>query len=41
LISKTGGVNIVISSWTMDSLDEIEKEITKMIKFNGGNYSIV
>jgi hypothetical protein len=25
----------------MDSLDEIEKEITKMIKFNGGNYSIV
>ena len=41
LISKTGGVNIVISSWTMNSLDEIEKEIIKMIKFNGGNYSIV
>ena len=41
LISKTGGVNIVISSWTMNSLAEIEKEIIKMIKFNGGNYSIV
>ena len=41
LISKTGGVNIVISSWTMNSLDEIEKEIIKMIKFNGGNCSIV
>ena len=41
LISKTGGVNIVISSWTMNSLSEIEKEIIKMIKFNGGNYSIV
>ena len=41
LISKTGGVNIVISSWTMNSLHEIEKEIINMIKFNGGNYSIV
>ena len=41
LTSKTGGVNIVISSWTMNSLTEIEKEIIKMIKFNGGNYSIV
>ncbi len=40
-ISKKGGVNIVISSWHMNSLDEIEKEIIKMIKFNGGNYSIV
>jgi len=40
-ISKKGGVNIVISSWKMNSLDEIEKEIIKMIKFNGGNYSIV
>ena len=40
-ISKTGGVNIVISSWTMNSLDEIEKEIIEMIKFNGGNCSIV
>tara|TARA_Y100001970_G_C13963652_1_gene714467 strand:- start:15 stop:761 length:747 start_codon:yes stop_codon:yes gene_type:complete len=40
-ISKTGGVNIVISSWTMNSLDQVEKEIIKMIKFNGGNCSIV
>ena len=40
-ISKTGGVNIVISSWTMTSLDDVEKEIIDMIKFNGGNYSIV
>ena len=40
-LSKTGGVNISISSWTMDSLDEVEKEIIKMIKLNGGNYSIV
>ena len=40
-ISKKGGVNIVISSWQMNSLDEIENAIIKMIKFNGGNYSIV
>ena len=40
-LSKTGGVNIVISSWTMISLDEIEKEIIEMVKLNGGNYSIV
>ena len=39
--SKTGGVNIVISSWTMSSLDDVEKEIIEMIKLNGGNYSIV
>ena len=40
-LSKRGGVNIVISSWKMNSLNEVEKEIIKMIKFNGGNYSIV
>ena len=40
-ISKKGGVNIVISSWKLNSLDEIEKEIIKMIKFNGGKYFIV
>ena len=40
-ISKTGGVNIVISSWTMNSLDDVEKEIIEMIKLNSGNYSIV
>ena len=40
-LSKTGGVNIVMSSWTMSSLDDVEKEIVEMIKLNGGNYSIV
>ena len=40
-LSKTGGVNIVVSSWTMSSLDDVEKEIIEMIKLNGGNYSIV
>ena len=40
-LSKTGGVNIVISSWKMPSLDDVEKEIIEMIKLNGGNYSIV
>ena len=40
-LSKTGGVNISISSWTMDSLDDVVKEISDMIKLNGGKYSIV
>ena len=40
-LSKTGGVNISISSWTMDSLDDVVKEISEMIKLNGGNYSVV
>ena len=40
-LSKAGGVNIVISSWTMISLDEIENKIIEMIKSNGGNCSIV
>ncbi len=40
-LSKTGGVNIVLSSWTMDTLDNVEKEVIEMIKLNGGNYSIV
>ena len=40
-LSKTGGVNIVFSSWTMTSLDDVEKEIIEMIKLNSGNYSIV
>ncbi len=40
-LSKTGGVNIVLSSWTMESLNDLEKEIIEMIKLNGGNYSIV
>ena len=40
-LSKTGGVNIVLSSWTMESLENVEKEIIEMIKLKGGNYSIV
>tara|TARA_Y100001970_G_C14238019_1_gene863103 strand:+ start:3084 stop:3830 length:747 start_codon:yes stop_codon:yes gene_type:complete len=40
-LSKSGGVNICVSSWTMNSLDDVEKEIIEMIKLNGGNYSIV
>ena len=40
-LSKKGGVNIVISSWTADSFDEIEKEIIKNIKLNGGKFNII
>mgnify|MGYP001319472014 CR=1 FL=1 len=40
-ISKTGGVNIVISSWTIKNLDHIAKEIQKMISLLGGKSSIV
>lgn len=38
---KTGGVNIVLSSWTMNSLDEISVEIKEMIKLLGGKSDIV
>jgi len=40
-IRKTGGVNIVISSWTLDTLDNISKEIEEMISLLGGKSSIV
>ena len=40
-IAKTGGVNIVISSWTLDHLDGIVKEIKNMISLLGGKSSIV
>ena len=40
-VSKIGGVNIVISSWNMNSLKPIEKDIIEMIKLNGGKSSIV
>ena len=40
-ISKTGGVNIVISSWTLDHLDNIVKEIQDLISLLGGKSSIV
>ena len=40
-VSKKGGVNIVVSSWTLDSLDEIVKQIQEMISLLGGRNSIV
>ena len=41
LAAKTGGVNIVVSSWDMKSIKPIVDDITKMIKLNGGKSSIV
>ena len=41
LAAKTGGVNIVVSSWEMKSIQPIVDDITKMIKLNGGKSSIV
>ena len=40
-ISKTGGVNIVVSSWELDDLHPIVKKITEMISLLGGKSSIV
>ena len=40
-IAKTGGVNIVISSWTLNDFDFIIKEIQDMISLLGGKSSIV
>jgi len=40
-VSKSGGVNIVISSWSLNSLDPIEKDIHKMIELNGGKSLVV
>lgn len=40
-INKTGGVNIVISSWTLDHLDDIVKEVQDMVKLLGGKSSIL
>ena len=39
--SKTGGVNIVISSWFLDNLDTVVKEIEDMILLLGGKSRIV
>ena len=39
--TKVGGVNIVISSWTMDNLDLIILKINKMISLLGGKSDIV
>ena len=38
---RTGGVNIVVSSWEMKSIQPIVDDITKMIELNGGKSSIV
>ncbi|PPR49470.1 MAG: CinA-like protein [Alphaproteobacteria bacterium MarineAlpha5_Bin5] len=40
-IKKTGGVNIVVSSWTLDDLSVISKEIENMISLLGGKSLIV
>ena len=40
-VSKSGGVNIVISSWSLNSLDPIVKDIRKMIDLNGGKSLVV
>ncbi len=41
LVAKTGGVNIVVSSWNMTSVQPVVNDIVKMIKLNGGKSSIV
>ena len=40
-IKKTGGVNIVISSWEKKNLKDVALEVTKMISLLGGKSSIV
>ena len=40
-IAKTGGVNIVISSWKLKSLDNIASEIESMISLLDGKSKIV
>ena len=39
--AKSGGVNIVISSWSLENLDNITNEINNMISLLGGKSSIV
>ena len=41
LAAKSGGVNIVVSSWSITSLDPIIDDITNMIELKGGKSSIV
>ena len=38
-VEKTGGVNIVISSWKINDLDDIAKEVYDMISLLGGKSS--
>ena len=35
-VEKTGGVNIVISSWKLNNLDDVGDEVIKMISLLGG-----
>ncbi len=41
LVAKTGGVNIVVSSWSMSSVQPVVDDIVNMIKLKGGKSSIV
>ncbi len=41
IAAKTGGVNIVVSSWNMSSVQPVVDDIVNMIKLNGGKSSIV
>ena len=41
LAAQTGGVNIVVSSWNMTTVEPIVNDIVNMIKLNGGKSSIV
>ena len=41
LAAQTGGVNIVVSSWNMITVEPIVNDIVNMIKLNGGKSSIV
>jgi len=41
IASKTGGVNIVVSSWDMITIQPIVDDIIEMIELNGGKSSIV
>ena len=41
LVAKTGGVNIIVSSWDMISVQPVVDDIVNMIKLNGGKSSIV
>ena len=41
IITKKGGVNIVVSSWTVESIDDVVLEIQNMIRLKGGKSSIV
>ena len=40
-ITKKGDINIVVSSWTMESLDDVVLDIQNMIRLKGGKSSIV